>query len=792
MTTTDPLGYYTTTGYDGLGRRRCLQEGGVEVSGAVQYATETRFDYEPTGRLQAMVSGGADGLVDPPNDADNQTTSYAYDTHGRLATTTYPDGHSVYDTWHVHNGALQCVVDQNSIETTYTYQAALVDGAYVVETRPHVTGGTPTGDQEVVLRTDGLGRTTEVVTDATPGGTQTSRVTNCYEYCGALGRQDQQLGDSGGIEWRVKYDYNTCGTLARLNWPYQPGTWVGDHVAYSNFDGLNRPRTIRNCTGGCYADMVHYTFLGGRVATKEYPQPDPTKTVRQTFWSPAENNYDAFGRLLRSHAVSDPDGAANPLMDIGYQYDNDGNPTWRYDALQNAGSTQWSQKYQYDQLNRLSCAMQGAINNWQGQGGQQSISPQKNWVWNDTFGGQTYSLDAMGNFVNFYNNGTVDQRTHNTSNEIITRLLGGTAKNPSYDAAGNMTDDGEQYKFVYDFRNRLISVTTRDATPKKVLDFAYDGLDRRIRKTSYAGDGSTVVCDVRFLYDGQRIIEKRDHGNSDFLLARYVYGTQYIDEPIRMYRDSNLDGSFADPNDNFYFLQDRLYNVVALTDTDGQVQERVVYEPYGKSTCHRVSDGDETVASHFGNPYLFTGRELDSETGLYNYNHRYYSTALGRFINRDPILYRGGDANLYRYVGNKPTNRRDPFGLDSQPIRIVVNGPESDPDATWEGDFVWSCVPGHEDGYINESPGFTGWGGHWAGGQVGWVGFGLWDEMVPGKKSAWEDCSTCENGKLVQKSQLHIYLTVTIKLCIALGFTYCKEVAQEVFDKTCPCRENTK
>ncbi len=440
--------------------------------------------------------------------------------------------------------------------------------------------------------------------------------------------------------------------------------WASDRscVRFADFDGLNRPRTIRNCVGGCYTDMVHYTFVGGRVATKEYPQPDPTKTVRQTFWSAAENNYDAFGRLTRSHAVRDPDGAANPLVDIQYQYDDDSNPTWRYDALQNSGATQWSQKYQYDQLNRLSCAMQGAINNWQGQGGQQSISPQKNWVWNDTFGGQTYSLDAMGNFNSFYNNGVVDQRTHNTSNEVITRLLGGTAKNPSYDAAGNMTDDGDQYKFVYDFRNRLISVTTRDATPKKVLDFAYDGLDRRIRKISYATDGVTVVCDVRFLYDGQRIIEKRDHGNSDFLLARYVYGTQYIDEPIRMYRDSNLDGSFADPNDNFYFLQDRLFNVVALADPDGVVQEQVVYEPYGKSTCHRVSDGDETVASHFGNPYLFTGRELDSETGLYNYRGRYYSTALGRFINRDPI---GDDINLYRYCYDNPTNATDPSGNEA-------------------------------------------------------------------------------------------------------------------------------
>ncbi len=66
------------------------------------------------------------------------------------------------------------------------------------------------------------------------------------------------------------------------------------------------------------------------------------------------------------------------------QYDADGNPTWRYDALQNSGATQWSQKYEYDRLNRLSCAMQGAIAHWQGDGGQQSISPEKNWVWNDT------------------------------------------------------------------------------------------------------------------------------------------------------------------------------------------------------------------------------------------------------------------------------------------------------------------------------------------------------------------------------------------------------------------------
>ena len=101
---------------------------------------------------------------------------------------------------------------------------------------------------------------------------------------------------------------------------------------------MNRPRTIRNCVGGCYSDIAAYTFIGGRVATKEYPQPDPRKRSVRRFWSPTENNYDAFGRLTRGYAVRDPDGSPTAVMDISYQYDSNGNPTWRYDALQNSGA----------------------------------------------------------------------------------------------------------------------------------------------------------------------------------------------------------------------------------------------------------------------------------------------------------------------------------------------------------------------------------------------------------------------------------------------------------------------
>ena len=40
-----------------------------------------------------------------------------------------------------------------------------------------------------------------------------------------------------------------------------------------------------------------------------------------------------------------------------------------------------------------------------------------------------------------------------------------------------------------------------------------------------------------------------------------------------------------------------------------------------------------------------------------------YDPTIGRFISEDPIAFDGGDMDLYRYVGNEPTNAIDPSGL---------------------------------------------------------------------------------------------------------------------------------
>ncbi len=69
-----------------------------------------------------------------------------------------------------------------------------------------------------------------------------------------------------------------------------------------------------------------------------------------------------------------------------------------------------------------------------------------------------------------------------------------------------------------------------------------------------------------------------------------------------------------------------------------------------------------------GNPYMFTGRRFDLETGLYYYRARYYNPYIGRFLQTDPMGY-GDGMNWYNYCANNPASCLDPSGLEKVRIR---------------------------------------------------------------------------------------------------------------------------
>jgi len=104
------------------------------------------------------------------------------------------------------------------------------------------------------------------------------------------------------------------------------------------------------------------------------------------------------------------------------------------------------------------------------------------------------------------------------------------------------------------------------------ITYTYDPGGRRIAK---AYDGVTVV---KYLYDGDHCIAEYD-GN-DQLLRKTIYGGG-VDQPVCMI-DVN------DSNAVYYYHYDGLGSVVALSDAAGDTHP---------------------------NPFLFTGRRFDTDTG---------------------------------------------------------------------------------------------------------------------------------------------------------------------------------
>ena len=106
----------------------------------------------------------------------------------------------------------------------------------------------------------------------------------------------------------------------------------------------------------------------------------------------------------------------------------------------------------------------------------------------------------------------------------------------------------------------------------------------------------------------------------------------------------------------YWLLTDRQGSIRDVQDNSTlAIKNTIVYDGWGNIS----SETDST----FRGRYAWTGRELDTETGLQYNRARYYDPKTSRWLTQDPLGFDAGDSNLYRYASNRPADSYDPWGL---------------------------------------------------------------------------------------------------------------------------------
>ena len=663
---TDALGHFNQYTYNTAGRLTLFRDKRnnsisysyndrhFPISNTDQMGAETLYAYDDEYNLSSTTS------------ANGNTTSFTRDLAGNVNSITNPRGHTTlleHDTMnrpvkitdalsnitsftYLPGGYPKTVTDANSNTTSYEYNNM---GLPSKTTHPDDTFRTYTYDDNERLDRitqedsstinydyDLLGRLTESLASddtttftydkdslATQVKNDDAQIDKTYDNLARLKKEEITYGN---FLHTLDYAYDVRGYLESVNYsndnhPETPGRPTVGNIRY----GRNKNGQITSISG----QFKDKSFNWERTLNaRGQPTEDlMTGMLRTTY------TYDTGGRL---DTLSNLNSTSAIISKFVYSYDGNSNITsitrsrGAYGNLR-AGSRNLS--FTYDNLDRLKTS---------------------------DLDRESFSYDAVGSF-------TGSSYTTNSRNQMTSTPL----ETITYDTRGNTTrinnaKENERIDLTWMVKGLMESATIHDGGVKvqEVTSF-YNGEGRRVKKQVTHFTRPEPSYTRQYIYHNEDILAELDGNNN--LVAFYIHGPG-IDTPLAMMRDRNSDGIIKN-NEVFVYTRDHQSSVRELTDLNGVVVQRYDYTAYGETTVELNGEiGDRLIE----NPYGYTGRVLDRETGCYYYRARWYCPSLRVFLSPDPIGFGGGDTNLYRFVGSNPINNVDPFGLSPAIDRIFL------------------------------------------------------------------------------------------------------------------------
>ncbi len=625
LSITDRMNTTTAFTYNDKGQRTSV----TEAQGVLDRVT--KYSYDPATAKLLQISQGS-----------NTLSSYTYDAVGRVKTSTDASG-------------LTLSYDYNDLN--YLTRTSYPDGKFSEKTYGSCCPGMITSE------TDRSGKTTTYFYDELKRRVKTvhpdKTVTRAeYDANGNL----ITLLDSNSNATRFSYDLND----RLIKKTYADGK--SEELVYNNLGQLEQQLNGRGIAV-TYAYDSNYNLLS--VA---YSDDTPGVTYQ----------YDAYNRLIEQQdgigTTKYSYDANSKILTVDGPWDND-TLTYQYDVLgRRTGVTPQSGtaiSYSYDTLNRLTQIESNSRSYTYAYNG---INPLVQSLTRPNGSSTAYLYDSLNRLTSIANTTSADAVltrhifTYNAQDlrgsEDITRTASATspaeqlitsqynalnqllekadpAKAFVYDDDGNMTQgytpDGSTMTAAYDAENRLTRTEftdTASVTHRTEYQYGADNLLRR--KLVYAND--TLAAEHRYVLDGFNVLQECDGSNA--VLREYTWGLN---------RGGGIGGllELREGGQHYSYLYDGKGNVDGLIDDAEVMVAGYVYSPFGRLL---------TKTGTLDQPFRFSTKAFDEQTGLAYYGYRFYAPSVGRWINRDPIGEVGG-INLYGFVNNNPVNGNDINGL---------------------------------------------------------------------------------------------------------------------------------